>query len=294
MPLTPYYAFIDHCSPAICPSCVAGTSCVAQKRQGWNAARGSPHLRRDGFHIPPQGGLLILLSLSYKQVVTLSGMPIPIPRNSDMEIQKTKSKKQFITLSTKTGICQQRHTIIGEHSLSGSSPAALRSLLRPCIVKKSLAAETQCLCVCAETDAEASIETVISPPCCLFTTAYSLTHQVANASESWALVPAPNSPVVSPDSPPPPHVTERHSLTLLLWSCCTHGFPIQPWLVLETPCCSAHPIAQWSQCPHVASTGRKKILKSTHLQAEPLHSQTGRWILVKCKRSLYLGGLKKI
>lgn len=107
--------------------------CPEKARVGWlrHAARGSPHLGRNGFHTPPEGELLILLSLSYKQVVTLSGIPIPIPRNSNMEIQNMKSQKQFITLSTKTGICQQRHTIIGEHSLNGSSPAALRSLLRP-------------------------------------------------------------------------------------------------------------------------------------------------------------------
>lgn len=126
--------------------------CPGKARVGWllHAARGLPHLRRDGFQILPGGGLLILLSLSYKQVVTLSGMPIPIPRNGNMEIQKMKSQNQFITLSTKTGICQQRHTIIVERSLSASSPVALGDLLRPRVVEKSLVAETQCLCVCGD------------------------------------------------------------------------------------------------------------------------------------------------
>ena len=85
---------------------------------GWlkQAARGLPHLWKDRFQILPEGGLLILLSVSYKQVVTLSGMPIPILSNSNIEIQKMESQKQFITLRTKIGICQQRHMIIGKHS----------------------------------------------------------------------------------------------------------------------------------------------------------------------------------
>lgn len=81
-----------------------------------HTAKGLPHPGRDGFQTLPEAGLLLLLRLSHKQVVTLSGPPIPIPRNSHMEIQKMKSQKQFITISTKTGTCQQGHTIIGEHS----------------------------------------------------------------------------------------------------------------------------------------------------------------------------------
>lgn len=144
-----------------------------------------PHLRRDGFQILPEGGLLILLSLIYKRVVTLSGMPIPYPEEGNREIEKMKSQKRFITLSTKTDICRQRHRIIGECSLTASSSVALGNLLRPQVVKKPLGAETQCLCV--ETDAEASLEAVISPPCCLFPTAHWPMHPVANARESGLL-----------------------------------------------------------------------------------------------------------
>lgn len=242
--------------------------CPGKARVGWlrPVARGSPHLPRDGFQILPEGGLLILLSLGYKRVVTLSGMPIPILRNGSRKIQKMKSQKRFITLSTKTGICRQRHRIIGECSLTASSSVALGNLWRPQVVKKPLGAETQCLCV--ETNAEASMEVVISPLCCVLPTAHSPTHQVANA-RVWALVPAPNSPVVCLWLPS----SDTASLSPL-WSHCTHGFPIQPLPVLRTPHCSVHLSAPCGQCPREAPTDKMKdkILKPTGRLAFFIHT----------------------
>lgn len=72
---------------------MAGSYLCCPERAGSDSSEELTNLGRDGFQAPPEGGLLILLSLSYKQVVTLYGMPNPIPRNSNVEIQKMKSQK---------------------------------------------------------------------------------------------------------------------------------------------------------------------------------------------------------
>lgn len=196
---------------------------------GWlrQAARGLPYLWRDGFQILPEGGLLILLSLSYKQVVTLSGMPVPILSNGNMETQKMKSQKQFITLSTKTGICQQRHTIIGERSLSASSSVALGNLLRPRVVKKSLVAETQCLCMCGDRCGGkhggcglSSVPSLHYSP---------LAHAPGSQCESvWGSCPGPQfSSSVSPGSPP--QTWPHSSPPVPLYSWLSHSAPAGPW-----------------------------------------------------------------
>lgn len=124
-------ALTDHRSSVLCSPYMARSSLCCQEEAGVgqlrHAARSLPTLGGMDFQTP-EGGLLILLSLSYKQVVTFSRTPIPNPRKSNVEIQKMKSHKQFITLGTKAGICQQRHTLIGGCSLSGPSSIAFRSL----------------------------------------------------------------------------------------------------------------------------------------------------------------------
>ena len=85
----------------------------------------------------PTWGRASQLSLSYKQVVTLSGTPLLQYGDSNMESEKQHKDRHL----------SRNHAITGEQSLSGSSSVVLWSLLRPQVGKKSLAAETRSLCV---------------------------------------------------------------------------------------------------------------------------------------------------
>lgn len=120
------------------------------------------------------------------------------------------------------------------------SSSALRSLLRLQVVKKSLVAETQCLCV--ETDSEANRGAVISTLCLLLQSSL-LTHTAGGQSGPGAPVPGPSprSPAVSPGSPPQ---TQHHSLPrILLHSGFSHSAPS---LSLESH--TGHHSALHAQC----------------------------------------------
>lgn len=85
----------------------------------------------------------------------------------------------------------------------------------------------------------------------------------------WALVPAPNSPVVCLWLPS----SDMASLSPL-WSRCTHGLPVQPLPVLRTPHCSVHFSAPCGQCPLETPTDKMKdkILKPTGRLAFFIHT----------------------
>lgn len=103
-----------------------------------------------GMDSRPTWGRASQLSLSYKQVVTLSGTPLLQHGDSNMESQKQHKDRHL----------SRKHAITGEQSLSGSSSVVPWSLLRPRVGKKSLAAQTRYLCV--QTNVKANTEAVVS------------------------------------------------------------------------------------------------------------------------------------
>ena len=104
-----------------------------------------------------------------------------------MEIQ-IRNHRKSLTQRRHRQASVTKHAITGEQSLSGSSSVALRSLLRPHVVKMSLAAETRYLCV--QTNAEADTEAARSQ----------LAQQTASQDEPGRLSRPPGSD--HPSSPP--------------------------------------------------------------------------------------------
>lgn len=144
-----------------------------------------------------------------------------------------RSEKPFITKSTKTGICQQRHMVTGEHSLNGSFFHCSLKPSQPSRGQEASSFRDSVLCVWRHMQRQTWRPRSLLGTCC-FRLGSSLTHQAANPSapepplpprvcSSGSWLPSSDAASLSPSNP-----------------AALRAFSFHPFPVLGTPRCPGH------------------------------------------------------
>lgn len=134
-----------------------------------------------------------------------------------------RSEKPFITKSTETGICQQRHMVTGEHSLNGSFFHCSLKPSQPSRGQEAASFRDSVLCVWRHMQTWRPRSLLRT---CCFRLGSSLTHR-RPIPVSLGLLCHPRSAVVAPGSPP--QTRPRSHPPILLHSGLSHSTPSLSW-----------------------------------------------------------------